>query len=483
MPVCYQSLLSEVPPTVADTPKTYLFLTERHLQALWLEQKYFRPLKTTEGELIEILSPGIWNADSGPDFLKAHIKIGLREYRGDIELHLREESWQQHEHDKDDRYNNVILHVSLWKPKNPCQITTKNGRVVLQTQMQDFLTIAHARIVQLIDLDLYPYKKFIGSGKCAHSLFRNLPENEIFGFLKDAAKWRLEQKLTFLKSHVNNVSQLMGAGFSMALGYKNNTEIFLNLYNWLQLHVEKGEQQLFVLGMQACGFFEEGYKKKWSDSERYQQLHALSTQIKVEDPPRFSLMLNQVRPLNHPIRRLAVLAKLLADPQTYNLFGRMERHWQHAWTYCKNKKDWTALAKDLRSLLPTYQDHYWSAHYSFETEPSNEPLSLIGEDLKNSIIINTFLPLLYESIWKRVDPKEMNAFDALYASFPASNSSKTKYLKHRLFGDSPKGSLLQKAEAEQGAFQLHRDFCIHYEASCSGCPFVKRYLDAKSQAI
>lgn len=76
---------------VAEKKNVYHILTERHLQAMWLEQKYFHILKTCDGRHIEVISPGIWNSEAGPDFLKAHLKIGDQEYQGDIEIHLSQE--------------------------------------------------------------------------------------------------------------------------------------------------------------------------------------------------------------------------------------------------------------------------------------------------------------------------------------------------------------------------------------------------------
>lgn len=101
---------------LAESKYPYLYWTERHLQVMWWEQKYFKNLKTRENLPIEIISPGIWNAEAGPDFLKAHLKIGDREIKGDIEIHLDDESWVQHKHHQDTRYDQVILHVSFYLP-------------------------------------------------------------------------------------------------------------------------------------------------------------------------------------------------------------------------------------------------------------------------------------------------------------------------------------------------------------------------------
>src|ERR1700733_3251385 len=92
----YLQLLENFPvenSELAETQYPYLHITERHLQVMWLEQKYFRGLATPEGFPIEVISPGIWNSEAGPDFLKAHLRIGPDEVKGDVELHLSDEGW------------------------------------------------------------------------------------------------------------------------------------------------------------------------------------------------------------------------------------------------------------------------------------------------------------------------------------------------------------------------------------------------------
>lgn len=133
----------------------------------------------------------------------------------------------------------------------------------------------------------------------------------------------------------------------------------------------------------------------------------------------------------------------------------------------------------LMACIPVYQDRYWNSHYLFEGTEKKQHLVLIGEDLKRTILINSFLPLLQADIKKRGDQIEWERFQAFYASFKVSaESGKNRYLVHRFFGDNPKGKLLRSAQLEQGAYQLHKDFCIHFEASCEGCPFVERYVQA-----
>lgn len=472
-PVRYASLLHPHPQLVAEEPAQYHCLTERHLQAIWLEQKYFRNLKTVNGEPVEVLSSGIWNAEAGPDFLKAHLRIGSREMRGDVEIHLMDESWENHSHHCDERYNDVIFHLSLWKPRNPRAVTTQNGKVISQGYLEDILTVPHARLVQLIDLDLYPYKKFIGSGKCAQTLFSTLDENSITAFFRDAADWRLSQKRGYLTTRHSGADVQLSAGIAMALGYKNNTYAFLDLFGNLNDSSIAKEEEVLAQSLKVCGFFEKTYQDRWVNSTKYSFLKDLSATLK--SVPTVKLVLNNVRPLNHPIRRLVVLAKLLTDPEREIYYSRIMAHWDNSWSLPSHKHKWTRLLRQFRELLPHYYDSYWNHHYLFESEPRKEFVPLLGDDLKNEVLINTLLPLLQGYVAKKGNPMEEAAFHALYVSIPASRNSKTKYLVHRFFGDTPKGAILDHAEMEQGAFQVHRDFCIHYEASCQGCPFVDQY--------
>lgn len=469
----YVNLIAPGLKPLAESRQKYQYLTERHIQALWLEQKYFKELKSASGESIEVLSPGIWNMGAGPDFQRAHLKIGSKEYLGDIEIHLIDDGWFQHQHHTDPLYNNVVLHLSLWQPTHAKTLITSDGRKITQAYFEPSLTLPPARIVQLIDLDLYPYKRFVGSGKCAHTLFRNLSENKALNFFKAASEWRLNQKFAYLNMRIEKTDWQFPAGIAMALGYKNNAAAFLELFLQLSTLAPKSEDHFLSIAMKACGFFNEDFQKKWNDSPVYRKLY--DTQAALPSIPEISLKLHQIRPLNHPLRRLVYMAKLLSDPQLERLYRLMIGHWNDIWLSCQNKSGYRALFAQLLAHIPSYHDSHWNWHYHFEQLNSNKFLPLIGESLKEEILVNSFFPLLYEQIHRRGDSQEIDTFWGLYGCIPASKSGKSRYLVHRFFGDTIKGKLLDKSYIEQGAFQLHRDFCVHFESSCEGCPFVERY--------
>ena len=90
-------------------------MTERLLQFIWQFQHFNRSeLVTATGENVQIIFPGNYNTDQGPDFSNAKIKIGKTIWAGTVELHLQTSDWKKHNHQKDKNYNNVILHV-VWE--------------------------------------------------------------------------------------------------------------------------------------------------------------------------------------------------------------------------------------------------------------------------------------------------------------------------------------------------------------------------------
>lgn len=466
----YSSLLPPHGQLLEEAKTTFQFLTERHLQAAWLEQKYFNALQTASGQALRVISPGIWNQNAGPDFLKAHLCIGNVEIHGDIEIHLSANDWYHHGHHRDCRYNQVALHVSLWNPKRSKPIVSENGKEIPQVFLEGHLTCPPAKLIHLIDLDLYPYQTFLGSGKCARALFQDLPEGEIVRLFQSAAAWRLLQKSRTLQYRVDDPSLSLIGGMAMALGYKHNAETFLQLFLWLHPLRHLGEEALLALALGACGIFEQAYQAKWGSSEVYQRLHALYLMHALTRPipQQFPLITHQTRPFNHPVRRLACLVKMIGDESLHGLYSRLKNLWHRKGSGIK-------LKAELLECLPSYQDPYWGTHFLFEKEAQPQALPLIGASLKQEMLVNAFLPLLYQEIAERSDPEEEALFKEFYNTITAAGNSKSRYLIHRFFGQSSKKQLLNRADTEQGAFQLHRDFCLHYEASCEGCPFVDNY--------
>lgn len=452
-----------------------LLCSERHLQILWLEQKAFSALRTANNQPIEVIHPGIWNQGPGPDFLHAHLRINGASYQGPIELHLVDQGWVQHGHDSDPRYEEVILHIALEPPHTQKPLFTQLGRSLERTYLGPFLHTPLQTLLTAIDLDLYPSPSCTKPGDCAIALFETLSPGQIRDFFHSAALWRLRQKRLFLASLSADPSMQCAMGMALGLGYKQNAQAMLKLFLhlWPYRHVEREALLSYALGL--CGFFNDHYLTLWKNSLYHQELHKLWTNSLLPKEQQFPLVTAQQRPAHHPVRRLAALTYMLQDTNLLTTWSRFQELWQSLYKQYGPFTAKTAKIKQaLIGFLPDYKQPYWNTHYTFESQGSAPDLSLLGEERREIILINVFFPLLWYAILLRADPIEKDSFITLFSSWKTVASAKQRYISRRFFASNDPLAPLANSMMEQGAFQLHGDFCTHYEASCVGCPFVAR---------
>lgn len=456
-------------PIAAESKKNYLIITERHLQALWWEQIYLKQLVTCCGKKVEVLSPGQWNSSFGPDFRKAHLLIDGIEYKGDVEIHLSDAGWEEHGHHTNPQYDNTVLHLSFWK--SPVKsIKTSQGKEIPRLYLEDALTIPHQNIAHQIDIDLYPYKPALGAGKCSTEIFCTMEKEDLEHFFAGASFWRLVQKAELILQLDASPEGAFIAAFARCLGFPNNSTAFLQLY--LSLSKLPGkytieEYQAFGLG--ACGYFEESFQEKWLNSSKYRTLFHL-WENRPQGIPSIKLSPQRTRPLHNPVRRIAALSHILADDTLDRIPVMATAIWDQEHALCKKPRDWSALWKKLQNLLPHYSCEYWNNHYFFESEEQDQHLVLMGDPFKKEVITNVLLPL----ISKHLNHSTISYWN-FYKNITSTETSKSNYLKYRFFGDSKKNEILKYTFASQGAFQMHSDFCQHYETSCIGCPFIERF--------
>ncbi len=462
-------ILSRSKGSICEKKGTYSWLTERHIQALWWERAFFRDLCTQDGQPITVLSPGQWNANSGPDFRKAHLLIGSQEFRGDVEIHLTDDGWTQHHHDENSAYNQVVLHVSFWEPVDAKPLITQNGKEIQRVYLHDKLTITHEKIPQFIDIDLYPYKPYLGSGKCSSSVFNRLDQNQAENFFASASLWRLHKKGEHILTLAPTLKDAFGAALARALGFPANNLNFLSLYQKLLPLRQQGSPILFqALALGACGYFDTDNPSHWIKNPFYVHLKELFNKQQHLLPDKIQLSPQRTRPLHHPIRRIAALSYLLCDTSLEEKIEHAIYLW-HSPLRAQKRKLWNVLS----SLLPTYIDPYWNSHYFFEEKELTAFLPLIGEQIKKEMMINVLLPIIY--VRSESENDKASELWQLIQNIQATKSGHANYLRNRFYGESIQGNIFKYAYTEQGAMQLHHDFCQYFETSCYGCPFIERF--------
>lgn len=94
-------------------------MNEDYLHYLWVNKKLpFTQLQTHQKENLEILNFGQYLQLAGPDVFNAQIRIDQQIWAGNIEIHVKSSDWYLHHHEKDNAYDNVILHV-VWEHDTP----------------------------------------------------------------------------------------------------------------------------------------------------------------------------------------------------------------------------------------------------------------------------------------------------------------------------------------------------------------------------
>ncbi len=112
-------------------------ISERLLQFIWqFQYTAAKELTTVQGESLQIIHPGFFNTNEGPDFLQAKIKIGNTLWAGNIELHIRSSDWYVHAHEKDPNYSNIILHVVWLQDKD---VLDRNGHRLPALELQSLV--------------------------------------------------------------------------------------------------------------------------------------------------------------------------------------------------------------------------------------------------------------------------------------------------------------------------------------------------------
>lgn len=343
-------------------------MTEKLLHFIWQFQ-YFNPdhLQTTDGEPVTILYPGRLNANQGPDFLEARIKIGSTILAGSVELHLKTSDWQKHQHDEDPNYRNVVLHVVY---QNDVSQTTL-PLLELQPRISNLLLERYYSLMQN------------GSFIACEGSLTSVRELTWISWKERLLAERLTRKSGKLLEYLRQTNGHWEESFwwllCRNLGGKVNAAAFEAIARSLPVTVlakhKSSIHQLeaLLLGQANLLFKESGDAYVQLLQREYAFLKKKYGLTPIGVPVYFLRM----RPANFPTIRLAQLAMLVH--QSSHLFSKVLEAEQ--------------LEELSRQLHVTAND-YWHYRYRFD-EPSEYKPKKLGSDTIDHIIINTFIPALF----------------------------------------------------------------------------------------
>ena len=445
---------------------------ERVVQQLWYDRvRDAGPLSTIEGHQLEVVSPGWWNFCAGPDFQGAQLRFNGTLYTGDVEVHLDQVAWRQHGHDRDPRYNNVLLHVLLNTPSNSIPVLTQSGRT-LPHFVLGLLPGVNGNATQLFDVEEHPELAPRAHGSCSRFFAEGAPE-ALTGFLPLAGDWRMLNKARRMEEQIASVGPDQAAYEAIlgALGYRSFTAQFQRLARALPYEraVQLSRQEPHLLEaalLHLAGLLPEPATTGGKTVPHWERLCAL----REEHLPTLRALplewpLAGVRPNNYPSRRIAGAAGLVGRVARDGLVISLERLWrEHAKPM--------ALRKAFEGIFPRPLG-FWSRHYRFDGPALEKATAVVGTGRVRSIIGNIFVPLALARARMAGDQSWEEQIFAFYRALPLEPDNHVyQRMAPRVLGDA---KLRLNFRLQQGLLQMHEDWCRN-NPSCRDCALLA-YLE------
>lgn len=417
-------------------------MKEEFLHWLW-KNRFFDDgsLCDREAGPIEVMTPGEYNRDSGPDFFNTRLTIGCTVWAGNTEIHINASDWYRHGHHTDHAYDNVILHLVH---NEDTDVYTASGRRLITAQ-------------PAFDPALWDnYLSFVNNPS-------PLPCSGLIGmtdgFLVKHWLWtvaveRLERKngeiLEILAKTGNDWEETLYRLISRYFGFRVNTDPFEMLASRLPLKIirKHSDNLLLVeaLLFGTAGLLDEALFREAVTDSYYKLLcreyRVLRTKYTLQPVDGWLWKFHRLRPANFPTVRLSQLAALLTHSE--GLFSRVLESRDN---------------DSLRCLLGVAASGYWNSHYQFgKTVPSTAGRA--GKQSVDLLIINAVAPLLF-AYGKTRQQQEWcdRAVDILDSLPPEENSVVTDFAEAGLKPES--------AFASQALLELRNLRCSFHR--CLDC--------------
>lgn len=397
-------------------------MKEDFLHYLWKFKKFDTlNLKTFNGEDITIINVGQYLELAGPDFFNAQIVIGNQKWAGNVEIHLKSSDWYVHHHERDEAYENVIIHV-VWEHDTEIYRSNNTEIPVLELKKYvDTATIANYKSLMAPKSWIYCEKNLKDINEFA---FKNWQERLFFE--------RLERKsnpiFELLKATNGDWESVLFCLLAKNFGLNTNGEIFLKIAQSIPFSIIRKEsfevENLEALLLGNAGLLDAEKEDTYFKDLKFRYfylLHKYQIEKKNVEPVQFF----KHRPDNFPTIRLSQLANLYHSQQ--NLFSIISK------------------ANSLKSIYETFDvsvSNYWQNHYQFDKE-SPQKKKKLSKSFVDLIVINTIIPLQFayaKSLGKEVSENlilllnevtaEKNAIIDKFSSFgiPSKTAFETQSL-------------------------------------------------------
>ena len=414
-------------------------MKEEFLHYVW-QYKLFSQgsLTTSKDESLTVIKSGIWNRNSGPDFLFAQLKINDKIWVGHVEIHVKSSDWYGHQHEVDCRYDAVILHV-VYEVDMPVFI--RNNQHIPTLILRDKI---NAKLQK-------SYKRLLGSHfewvPCEKQL-RSVTSFVLKNWFERLYIERLERNVVFIKqvlnSNRNDFEETLFQLLFKSFGLKVNGDTFFELSKSLKFSILRKERydliKLSALVFGQAGFLqgtlEGSYRKRLRDEYTY-----LARKYNLQPMQKMQFQFFRMRPLNFPTIRLAQLVFLYHSNS--NLFSKLITN-----------DDVSSIYDTLRSGV----DEFWKTHYTFETQ-SKKSDKFLTKRFIDLLIINAIVPLQFVYTQSKGAYNSNRILKTLEALEPEKNSIIANFSKYSIE--------VKNAKESQALLELKTMYCNYKH--CLNC--------------
>jgi uncharacterized protein DUF2851 len=490
----YARLVAELADLTGEQPGQYgaagRSVREEIVRCIWFGGHIPRAgLTTDDGRRIELLSPGWWNVEGGPDFIRAEFLLeGCGRVVGDVEVHTLSSAWKGHGHHRQTTYNSVSLHVTMWSDSDS-DIVRQDGDTVPQITLSRVVDRDLEELVELMDSeDTGSPPPALPGRYCGDALRDGSIEPDWLARLLDAAgDHRILSRADALVEKLESQApeQVLYERIAEALGFKNNRMPFLQLTGLLPIaplrlavpHDVNVARRAFML--EAAMFSVSGSLDDLPDelddetAAYVDDLRNAASELG-DHLPKARLSpkhwrFGGTRPVNYPTRRIAALAQLYAVHLHDGLLQAVARAVLAARPRPRQRLD-VAVRNAVLELFTQLEHPYWSRRYTFGGKRLAEPKALIGAQRATSLLVDVLLPMLLAQARTDGDTALLTRLHTLWRKLPRrQENTVTRRMSQVMFDDARQARRIVSGTCrQQGLHQLYRDAC-RAEGGCRHC--------------
>jgi hypothetical protein len=411
-----------------------MLFIEDFLQYVWKFRLFDHGnLLTTDGEFVEILSPGLQNVNAGPDFQDAKIRIGDTLWAGNAEVHVASSEWKKHGHDTNKAYENVVLHV-VYKDDEPVYRIngSKIATIVLFNRISPELYNRYHNLV-------FGEKQFIPCEAQIGSVDGLLIQNWLTRVLIERLQKRSLALTQVLQNNRGDWEETFYQFLAANFGFKVNALPFELLAKSLPQNIlakhKNDPMQIEALIFGQAGFLTDDLQDEYPRKLK-KEYDFLQKKFKLQPIEKHLWKFSRLRPLNFPTIRLAQFAALIS--QSNHLFSKVLETRSHD-------------AHKLFEDMPV--DAYWDDHYQFD-KPSAKVSKIMGKTSVNVLLLNTLALFLFAYGNHHQNEKYVNRCLKLLEYLPVENNS-------IIDNFALLGVKVKTAYESQALLELKNSYCDH----------------------